>query len=41
MGPDMVERQDKYWVPECTRAYLREAGYSTWALEDMEPHVRE
>ena len=37
----MVERQDKYWVPECTRAYLREAGYSTRALEDMEPHVRE
>lgn len=30
-----------YWVPECVRAYLRGAGYSTRALEDMEPHVRE
>lgn len=33
--------QDEYWVPECVRAYLRAAGYSTRALEDMEPHVRE
>ena len=32
---------DGYWVPECARAYLRGAGYSTRALEDMEPHVRE
>ena len=32
---------DGYLVPECVRAYLRGAGYSTWALEDMEPHVRE
>ena len=32
---------DEYWVPECVRAYLRGAGYSTRALEDMEPHVRE
>jgi hypothetical protein len=30
-----------YWVPECVRAYLRGTGYSTRALEDMEPHVRE
>lgn len=30
-----------YWVPECVRAYLRGAGYSTRALEDMESHVRE
>ena len=33
--------QDEYWVPECVRSYLRAAGYSTRALEDMEPHVRE
>ena len=32
---------DEYWVPECVRSYLRTAGYSTRALEDMEPHVRE
>lgn len=32
---------EEYWVPECVRSYLREAGYSTRALEDMEPHVRE
>mgnify|MGYP000982734289 CR=1 FL=1 len=37
----MVESQDEYWVPEAVRAYLRSAGYSTRALEDMEPHVRE
>jgi A118 family predicted phage portal protein len=37
----MAEGQDEYWVPECVRAYLRGAGYSTRALEDMEPHVRE
>ncbi len=30
-----------HWVPECVRAYLRGAGYSTRALEDIEPHVRE
>lgn len=32
---------EEYWVPECVRSYLRAAGYSTRALEDMEPHVRE
>ena len=32
---------DGYWVPECVRGYLRAHGYSTRALEDMEPHVRE
>lgn len=37
----VVESQDEYWVPEAVRAYLRSAGYSTRALEDMEPHVRE
>ncbi len=36
-----MEATDEYWVPECVRAYLRAAGYSTRALEDMEPHVRE
>ena len=36
----MVESQDEYWVPEAVRAYLRSAGYSTRAREDMEPHVR-
>lgn len=36
----MVESQDEYWVPESVRAYLRSAGYSTRAREDMEPHVR-
>lgn len=36
-----MEATDEYWVPECVRAYLRGAGYSTRALEDMEPHVRE
>lgn len=33
--------QDGYWVPEGVRAYLRGAGYSTRALEGMEPHIRE
>ena len=28
-------------MPEYVRAYLRGAGYSTRALENMEPHVRE
>lgn len=28
-------------MPEAVRAYLRGAGYSTRALEEMEPHVRE
>ncbi|MCI6547401.1 MAG: hypothetical protein MR415_01995 [Coriobacteriaceae bacterium] len=37
----MVEGLDEYWVPECVRAYLRGAGFSTRALEDMEPHIRE
>ena len=36
-----MEATEGYWVPECVRAYLRGAGYSTRALEDMEPHVRE
>ncbi len=36
-----MEATEGYWVPECVRAYLRAAGYSTRALEDMEPHVRE
>ena len=36
-----IEATDEYWVPECVRTYLREAGYSTKELEDMEPHVRE
>lgn len=40
MEKDLSGR-DEYWVPECVRAYLRTAGYSTRALEDMEPHVRE
>ena len=34
-------QSDAYWVPECVKAYLRTAGCSTRALEDMEPHVRE
>ncbi|MGI6535094.1 MAG: phage portal protein [Eggerthellaceae bacterium] len=37
----MVEQRDEYWVPECVRAYLRGAGFSTRVLEDMEPRVRE
>ena len=37
----MSELGDEYWVPEHVRAYLRGAGFSTRALEDMEPHVRE
>ena len=36
-----MEATDEYWVPECVGAYLRGSGYSTRALEDMEPHVRE
>lgn len=32
---------EECWVPEAVRAYLRGAGYSTQALEEMEPHVRE
>lgn len=31
-----MEATEGYWVPECVRAYLRGAGYSTRALEDME-----
>lgn len=37
----MAEQGDEYWVPECVRGYLRGMGFSTRALEDMEPHVRE
>ena len=36
-----IEATEGYWVPECVRAYLRGARYSTRTLEDMEPHVRE
>ena len=36
----MVKQGDEYWVPEAVRAYLRAQGYSTRALEDMEPHIR-
>jgi A118 family predicted phage portal protein len=32
---------EEYWVPEGVRGYLRAQGYSTWALEDMEPHIRD
>ena len=38
----MRDAQDnEYWVPESVRGYLRAAGFSTRALEDMEPHIRE
>ncbi|WP_195839240.1 hypothetical protein [Parafannyhessea umbonata] len=40
MARDELDSEE-YWVPECVRAYLRATGYSTRALEDMEPHVRE
>ena len=33
--------QDGYWVPEAVRGYLRAQGFSTRAVEDMEPHIRE
>lgn len=36
-----MEATDGYWVSECVRAYLRGTGYSTRALENMEPHVHE
>ena len=36
----MLSDNEVYWMPEGVRAYLRGAGYSTRALEDMEPHVR-
>lgn len=32
---------EEYWVPEGVREYVRARGYSTRALEEMEPHVRE
>ena len=32
---------EEHWVPERTRASVRTAGYSTRALDDMEPHVCE
>ena len=38
---EMLSDNEVYWMPEGVRAYLRGAGYSTRALEDMEPHVRE
>lgn len=34
-------QESEYWVPEGVRAYLRAQGFSTRALEDMEPHIRE
>jgi A118 family predicted phage portal protein len=37
----MLSDNEVYWMPEGVRAYLRGAGYSTRALEDMEPHIRE
>ncbi|KUH59370.1 hypothetical protein AUL39_03365 [Tractidigestivibacter scatoligenes] len=37
---EMLSDNEVYWMPEGVRAYLRGAGYSTRALEDMEPHVR-
>lgn len=40
MGTDLLAG-DTYWIPECMREWLRRRGYSTRALEDMEPHVRE
>ena len=40
MGTDLLAG-DTYWIPECVREWLRRQGYSTRALEDMEPHVRE
>ena len=40
MGTDLMAG-DTYWIPECARDWLRKSGYSTRALEDMEPHVRE
>lgn len=38
---EMLSDNEVYWMPEGVRAYLRGAGYSTRALEDMEPHIRE
>lgn len=35
------EPGDEYWVSERARVYLYGAEYSTRALEDMEPRVRE
>ena len=40
MGTDLLAG-DTYWIPECIREWLRRRGYSTRALEDMEPHVQE
>jgi len=40
MGTDLMAG-DTYWIPECARDWLRKSGYSTRALEDMEPYVRE
>ena len=40
MGTDLLAGE-AYWIPECARDWLRRSGYSTRALEDMEPHVRE
>lgn len=37
----MHEGENEHWVPEGVRAYLRGQGFSTRALEEMEPHIRE
>lgn len=41
MGNDGLAGGETYWIPECVREWLRKQGFSTRALEDMEPHVRE
>lgn len=41
MADDGLGNGEAYWIPECVRDWLRRQGYSTRALEDMEPHVRE
>lgn len=34
----MLRTDDRYWVPECVKDYLRRRGWRL-ALEDMEPHI--
>ncbi len=34
----MLGNEDRYWVPEAVRAYLRALGFRL-PLEDMEPHI--
>lgn len=36
----MRDGEIEYWVPECVREYLRQLGYSTAAMENMEGHIR-